>query len=341
MAQRGLHRPAAGAPAGRARRPPPLARFLARRVALALITLALVAALVFATSQILPGNLGRTILGPYATNEQVAALNTELGVDRPLPVRFADWLSDFVRGDWGDSSLLQQPVRPVVLDRLGNSLVLAAYALAVVVPLSIGLGVLAALHRGRLVDRVISVTGLSLIALPEFVAGVLVLIVFAVELRWFPVSSEVPQANATDVVRQLTLPAVPMAVVLFGYLARMARAGTIEVLESRYVRTAVLKGLPPRTVVRRHVLRNALVPTVSVVSVQVAYAVGGLVVTETLFNYPGIGKLLLDSAVGHDLPVLEACVLVTALLTMTANLLADLLAAALDPRVELMGDARG
>jgi peptide/nickel transport system permease protein len=312
-----------------------MSKFLLTRLGLALVTLVLVSIIVFAVAEILPGDVGRTILGPYASNEQVARLNHELGNDRALPVRYADWISGFVTGDWGDSALLNTPVRPLVLDRLGNSLILGLFALILIVPFSIAFGVLAALHHGKALDRIISVSGLSLIALPEFVAGVILLVVFAVKLGWFPVSSHVPSSNPVDLFRQLLLPSIPLMLVLFGYISRMARAGTIDALLSNYTRTAVLKGLPRRTVIWRHVLRNALLPTISVVSVQVGYLVGGLVVIETLFSYPGIGKLVLDSAVGHDLPVLEATVLMIAVLYMVSNFVADVLYGVLNPRVRL------
>jgi len=310
-------------------------RFLIKRVALALVALVLVSMLVFATAEVLPGNVGRTILGRFATSEQVQRLNEELGVYRPIPVRYGEWVAGFVTGDWGESQLLGRPVREMVLDRLGNSLILGAFAILLIVPISIGLGVLAALHYGKILDRAISVSGLSLIALPEFVTGVMLIVLFSVKLGWFPVSSQVPTANPFDIVRQLLLPSIPLMFVLFGYVARMARAGTVEALQSNYTRTAVLKGLPRRTVIWRHVLRNSLLPTISVVSVQFGYLVGGLVVVETLFNYPGIGKLVLDAAVGHDLLVLEAAVLVTAILFMVSNLVADLLYGVLNPRVRL------
>ncbi|MGH2847984.1 MAG: ABC transporter permease [Thermoleophilaceae bacterium] len=312
-----------------------MGKFLLARLGLVLTTLLLVSIIVFAVAEVLPGDVGRTILGPYASNEQVARLNHELGVDRPLPVRYADWVGGFVTGDWGDSALLNTPVRPLVLDRLGNSLILGLFALILIVPISIALGVLAALHHGGALDRIISVGGLSLIALPEFVAGVILIVLFAVQLDWFPVSSHVPSANPVDVFRQLLLPSIPLMLVLFGYISRMARAGTIDALLSNYTRTAVLKGLPRRTVVWRHVLRNALLPTITVVSVQVGYLVGGLVVIETLFSYPGIGKLVLDSAEGHDLQVLEATVLMVAVLYMVSNFVADVLCGVLNPRVRL------
>jgi peptide/nickel transport system permease protein len=254
-------------------------------------------------------------------------------VDKPLIVRYVNWITAFVRGDWGQSYLLNTPVRPFVLGRLLNSVVLAAFALLLTVPISIGLGVVAALNYGRVGDRIITIAGLSLIALPEFVIGVVLLVVFAVQLKWLPVSSSVPSWNPEDIVRQLLLPAIPLVLVLFGYISRMARAGTIVSLNSNYTRTAILKGLPRRTVIGRHVLRNSLLPTISVVAVQVGYLVGGLVVIETLFNYPGIGKLVLDSAQGHDIPMLDATVLMVAIIYMLANLTADVLYAVLNPRV--------
>jgi peptide/nickel transport system permease protein len=207
--------------------------------------------------------------------------------------------------------------------------------MVLIVPFSIFMGVMAALNYGKTLDRAISITGLSFIALPEFVVGVILIVVFAVQLGWFPTSSQVPGTNPVDWFRQLLLPAIPMMFVLFGYIARMARAGTVEALQSNYARTAVLKGLPRRYVVWRHVVRNAMLPTITVVSVQVGYLVGGLVVVETLFAYPGIGQLTLESANGHDLQTLEACVLMIAIIYCVANLIADLAYGLLNPRVRL------
>jgi peptide/nickel transport system permease protein len=311
-----------------------LRRFFLKRLGLAVVTLVLVSIVLFAVAQILPGDVGRAILGPYATEEQVAALNHTLGVDRPLPVRYGDWIGGFVTGDWGDSVLLKTPIRPLVFDRFWNSLQLALVAIVVIVPLSIGLGVLAALREGGLLDRATSIAGLSLLAIPEFVSGTILLVLFAVALRWFPVSAQFsPGAGPIDRLHHLFLPSLPLMFVLFGYIARMARAGTLDALKSQYVRTAILKGLPRRRIVVRHVLRNSLLPTITVVGVQIGWLVGGLVVIETLFNYPGIGSLMLDAAKGHDVPVLEATVLVVALIYMLLNLTADLLYGVLNPRI--------
>jgi peptide/nickel transport system permease protein len=319
-------------PRPEARRPSALPRFLVRRLGLALLTLLLVSMIVFATAQLLPGDLGRTILGPYASEEQVAALNEQLGEDDPAAVRYASWLARFVRGDWGTSAALQQPVRPLVLDRLGNSLLLALYALALAVPLAVTLGMLAARRRGRPLDAAVSGSAVALLAMPEFVVGTILSIVFAVELGWFPVSSSVPD-GAVSLLYELTLPAVVLALVLFGSLARVARASSLAVFDADYTRTATLKGLPGRTVVARHVLPNVLPPTIAAIGAHVGYLVGGIVVVETLFAYPGLGKLTLDSALAHDFAPLEACVLATAIVVMVANLTADVAASALDPRL--------
>jgi peptide/nickel transport system permease protein len=310
-------------------------RFLVKRLGLAFVTLFCVSIILFLVAQVMPGDVGRAILGPYATEVQVRALDHQLGVDRPLLERYWTWLTGFVRGEWGTSYLLHRPAAAIAFDRLFNSLILGGFALLLIVPTSIGFGVIAALNYGKWPDRLISVAGLSLIALPEFVTGIIVLVIFAVALGWLPASSHVPAFNPLDWFRQLLLPSIPLMFVLFGYISRMARAGTIESLRSNYVRTAILKGLPRRTVIWRHVLRNSLLPTITVISVQTGYLVGGLVVTETLFSYPGIGKLVLDSAIQHDLPVLQATVLLVAVLYMVLTLLADALYTLLNPRVRL------
>lgn len=314
------------------RRPSGLARFLLRRLGLAVVTLFLVSVLVFVAVQLLPGDLGRTMLGPYASDEQVAALNDRLGADDPAPVRYADWLSRFARGDWGTSATLRQPVRPLVLERLGNSLLLALYALALAVPAAVALGMLAARHRRRPVDVAVSGAAVSLLAMPEFVIGTILSIVLAVELGWFPVSAGVPD-GVVSFFHELTLPAVVLALALFGSLARVARAAALTALDADYTRTATLKGLASRRVLGRHVLPNVLPATIAATGASVGYLVGGIVVVETLFSYPGLGKLLLDSATAHDLAPLEACVLATAVVVMVANVAADVVASALDPRL--------
>jgi peptide/nickel transport system permease protein len=207
-----------------------------------------------------------------------------------------------------------------------------------VVPLGITGGVIAALYAGRPLDRIISVTGLSLATVPEFVSGIVVIVVFAVGLKWLPVTASAGVgASAGSQLDHLILPAIPLVFVLFGYIARMARAGTIEALNADYTRTAILKGLPRATVIRRHVLRNSLLPTITVIATQTGYLIGGLVVVEDLFNYQGIGHLIFKAAQGKDFPMLEAGILVIGLVYVVATLAADLLLIALNPRLRVGG----
>jgi len=311
-----------------------MARFLLRRLGLAVPALWLVSALIFSLAEIVPGDVARTILGPYATPAQIAALRHQLGADRPLVVRYAAWLGGFITGNWGDSLVLRRPVRPFVFTRLANSLQLALVTLVLVIPVSLALGILAGLHEDRPLDRVISLVGLSLTAIPEFVSGVILLVVLGVGLGWFPIIAQPPPGvGPVGRVRYLVLPAIPLMFVLFGYIARMARAGMVDVMGSGYIRTAVLKGLPPLHVIFHHALRNALLPAIAVIGSQIGWLVGGLVVVETLFTYPGLGKLIYDSAIGHDVPVLEATALLVATIFMLSNLAADAVVALLQPRV--------
>ena len=233
-----------------------VARFVLVRLLLLLVTLWIVSVLVFAGGQLLPGDVGRTILGPFADARAVDALNHQLGADRPALVQYWDWISHAVQGDFGTSLTFRRPVAPFVATALGNSLKLAAVVIAVVVPLSIAGGVVAALQAGRLLDRLITLGGMSASVVPEFVSSLLLLLVFGIWLRWLPISATAPPGSGIGTqVTHLILPALPLVLVLFGYIARMARAGTVEALAADYTRTAVLKGLPRHTVVWRHVLR--------------------------------------------------------------------------------------
>jgi peptide/nickel transport system permease protein len=311
-----------------------LGNFLARRVALVLLTLWLVSVGVFVVSELLPGDVAIFILGQQATPENLAVLRTQLGLNEPAPVRYLTWLSGFVRGDWGRSLALQVPIAALVLSRTANSLVLAGLALIVTVPVSVGLGLVAALRHGRPVDRAISLIGLSGLALPEFVSGVLLIVLFSLTLHIAPAAAQIPTgASPLSVLPALVLPALTLAVTLFAYISRMTRASAIDVLASDYVRTAVLKGLPTSKVITRHVLRNALLPTVTVIGAQIGWLVGGLVVVEHLFGYPGLGDLLLFAALNKDIPLLEACVMIVASVYMLSNLAAEVLFGVLNPRI--------
>ncbi len=310
------------------------ARQAGRRLGLAVLTLVLLSMVVFAGAQVLPGDVGRAILGPLADPDAVAAINHEVGADRPAVETYLTWIGHFVTGDMGRSYTFRTPVAPFVGGALLNSLKLAAVALVIVVPLSIGAGVYAAMRAGRWQDRAISVASLSLTVVPEFVSSIALILVLGIWLRWLPISAATrPGTAALEQLRHLVLPALPLVVVLFGYIARMARAGTLEALDSDYARTAVLKGLPTRTVIVRHVLRNALLPTITVVAAQVGYLIGGLVVVESLFRYQGIGSLILNAARGKDFPMLEAGILTVGAIFVAATLAADTLYTVLNPRL--------
>lgn len=311
-----------------------LGRFIGRRLATSVLTLALLSAVVFVGTQLLPGDTARAILGPLADPRAVESLNRQLGTDRPALTLYAEWVGGLLRGDMGQSYIYRSPVAPFVLSAFANSLKLALTVFAIVVPLAVAAGVLAALHAGRPLDRAISLSSLSLTVIPEFVSSILLILVFAVWLRWLPLSATAPPGSGPLVqVQHLLLPALPLVIVLFGYLARMARAGTVEALAADYTRTALLKGLPWRTVLLRHVLRNALMPTITVIAAQVGYAIGGLVVVETLFRYQGIGSLILNAAKAKDFPMLQGGILAVGAFFILTTLAADVIYALLNPRL--------
>ncbi len=311
-------------------------RYIARRVGLALITVLLISILIFVGTQLMPGDVARRVLGPFATQRAVEALNARLGTDRPVLVQYWDWITSAVTGDLGFSISFSRPVAELLRRALTNSAKLAVVAFVIVTPLSIAGGVVAALRRDKLTDRIITVGGLSATVIPEFVSGIVLILVFAIWLDWFPgTAAPPPGAGFFTQLRHLLLPSIPLVLVLFGYIARITRAGVIEALEADYTRTAILKGLPWFTVVRRDVLRNALLPTIAVVASQVGYLIGGLVVVEVLFNYQGIGRLLYDAAQKADFPLLAGGVLVVAVAFQVSMLVADLAYGWLNPRIRL------
>ena len=289
----------------------------------------------FLAAQVLPGDVGRRVLGPFADQASVDALNKQLGTDRPLITQYWDWISSFVTGDLGES-IRNRPVSDVLFDPMVSSGKLALLAFVIVVPLAIAGGVVAAMNEGSFRDRLISVGGLSATAIPEFVWAVFFILIFALGLGLFPTTAQFPDGSSVFTqLKYLLLPSLCLVCVLFGYIARMARAGTIEALDADYTRTAILKGLPQRTVIRRHVLRNSLLPTIAVVATQAGYLIGGLVIIEVIFNYNGIGQTLARAATQKDIPVLQSGVLLVGIVYLVATLIADILYSVLNPRVRL------
>ncbi len=310
-----------------------MTRLIVRRLLFIIPTLLVVSLLIVVMEEIVPGDVGREILGPYAP-AQVAALDHTLGADKPIVQRYIDWLGGFLTLHWGESPISQQPVFSLTMQRLWNSAQLAALALVIIIPTSIVLGVIAALRRDGIADRIITIASLSLTVVPEFVSGAVLILLFAITLRLFPYPPTIPPgAGPLTRIHYMLLPVIPLMFVELGYIARMARADMIDALAMPYVRTATLKGLSRRRVILVHALRNALAPTVTVIGTQVGWLLGGLVVVEKLFIYPGIGYLMYQSATLKDVKVLEATVLVIAAIYMFSNLAADVIVALLNPRV--------
>ncbi|SHM62291.1 ABC transporter permease [Cryptosporangium aurantiacum] len=313
-----------------------MGHLLLRRLAAIPVTLLVISALVFLATEVLPGDVARQVLGREASDATVAQLRDELGLDRPLLIRYLDWLGSFLTGDWGTSYTLKVPVRDLVFERLGSSLMLAVFAFVLLVPVALLIGVLAGLHHDRPLDRFLSVTSLTLGATPEFVTGVVLLVVFSVSLRWFPVSAQAdPGASFVVQLEHLVLPAVSLVLLCLGYVARHVRASTVTSVRSPYVRAAELRGASRRSVVTRHVLRNSTVPATSALGVQAQFLLGGLVSVELLFNYPGLGALLLTAALDKDLPTLQAAAMVLGLLYLLITLTVDVVYRLLDPRLRL------
>lgn len=309
-----------------------MVRFILKRLGLALITLWILSVIVFVLGQVLPSDPGRSILGPLAAPSAVHALDHQLGVDKPVLTQYWNWITHFP----GKSYQYQAPIGPILTSALGRSLKLAIFAFVILVPVGIIGGVVSALNVGKPIDKTISIVGQSMLTVPEFVSGIILIVVFAIALGWLPVTATAPAGSGFFTsLKYLILPVIPLVMVLFGYIARMARAGTVEALESDYARTATLKGLPRGVMIRRHVLRNSLMPTITVIATQTGYLIGGLVVVETLFRYNGIGLLTYNAANQKDIPMLEACVLTIGTVYMVVTLVADISFSLLNPRIRL------
>jgi peptide/nickel transport system permease protein len=311
------------------------AAYLARRFASVLVVLVIVSITVFAITLILPGNAAVMILGEYATPEQLRVLELELGLDRPWHVQYLSWMGNLLGGDWGTSMRLSLPVAGLITEALWRSAALAAAALVIVTVIAIPLGIIAALKRGTWADLSISLFAYLGTAVPEFVTATLLLVFFAAPDRgWFPAGGFVPAAESIWLfLYHMCLPAATLSLILTAHIARQVRSEMSDVLGSDYVRAARLKGLPERTVVMRHGLRNAMAPAVAVISLDVGYLLGGIIVVEEVFAWPGLGRLIIYALQNRDLPVIQAATLVLATIYALSNLVSDLVIAALDPRV--------
>ncbi|MFA4965805.1 MAG: ABC transporter permease [Thermoleophilia bacterium] len=309
-------------------------RFILRRLGFMVLGVILASIIIFWATTVLPGDVATMVLGRYATDQARTQLRHELGLDKPIAVQYTHWLGNYAKGDWGNSPSTDTAVRPLVFERLRNSFRLAVIAFAMYVPLGILLGLVAALRKNTWADNVISVGSLAFIGLPEFVSGVVLITIFAIELHWLPAQSAIdPRSSYAAALPYLILPAITVALTSLAYVVRMTRSSTVDVLQMDYVRTANLKGLAPRRVLFTHVLRNSLLPTITVVAIGIGWLIGGLIVTESVYGYPGIGRLLLFAITHRDLQLIQATALLLVIIYVVANLVADILYAVLNPRI--------
>jgi peptide/nickel transport system permease protein len=312
-----------------------MAAYIVQRLGFVVIVVWVMSLLIFAITHLLPGNVAYAILGQYATDTQIAELEGFLGLNDPLPTQYWRWFSGVLRGDFGPSLMMQRPAAPMIFEALGRSAVLGGAALGLVALLGIWLGVHSATRPGTLGDRALTLAQYFFIAVPEFFWAILAIICFSAWLKWLPATGYAPiaQAGIAGWLGHLVLPVATLTAGLIAHVSRLTRSSMLEALRSTYVLAARAKGLPERLVRRRHALRNALLPTITVLAVDVGILIGGIVVVETVFAYPGLGRLLIFAIEHRDLPLLQAGMLVVTTVYALANLTADLLYAWVNPRI--------
>ena len=315
-------------------------KLIVRRLFYSLITLLIIAVVVFVAVEFLPGDTATAYLGREATPQRLANLRAELGLDRPATERFARWLGDALRGDFGMSLARDKPVVDLIGVRLRNSLLLGLSAALIGIPLALGLGIIAGLTRDRAPDLLISTAALIAMTLPEFVTATFLILVFSISLQLFPAVTVVP-ANAPilELLPNLVLPIVTLTLIMVAHILRMVRTSVIDVMTSDYVQMATLSGISYRRVVLRHALPNALLPAISITALTIAWLLGGLVIIEVVFNYPGLGTLLLDAIHTRDFPLVQGIALATAGVYVVVNLGADVLTLLLNPRLRTLRTA--
>jgi len=311
--------------------------YIIRRLALMALSLLITSILIFSLTQLLPGDVAKLVLGRDASPTAVQNFNEQFGLDKPVIEQYGRWITGFITADWGISYTAgSPPVRPLVLTRMANSLLLALATLLIAIPFSIIMGVVSALKEGSWVDHSISIVSLSIVGLPEFVTGIVLINFLALKLDFFNATSMVtPGQSILEWVQVLVLPALTASLVIGGYITRMTRASMLMELKKPYVRTALLKGMVWTRVVYTHVLRNALLPTITITAISFGWLMGGLVVIENVFNYPGMGSLLVTAVNFKNIPVLQSISMIIVFFFSLANLIADLLYAYLDPRIRL------
>ncbi|MGB3179371.1 MAG: ABC transporter permease [Albidovulum sp.] len=306
---------------------------IAKRLGLGLLTLFAISLIIFSATEMLPGDLAKAVLGQAATEETLAAFRRELGLDLPAHTRYINWLAGAVQGDFGTSLANKRPIAEMISARLGNTLFLALYAAAIAVPLSLILGILAALFRNSIFDRSANAVALTAISFPEFFVAYILIFVLA-QSGLFPSLARLDaDASFGDKLYRTFLPALTMTLVVTAHMMRMTRAAIINLLASPYIEMARLKGIKPMRVIISHALPNALAPIITVIALNLAYLITGVVVVEVVFVYPGLGQLMVDSVSKRDIPVVQAVALIFAAAYILLNLTADVLSTLSNPRL--------
>lgn len=309
-------------------------RLIASRLGLALLTLLIVSAIVFAMTGLLPGDAAQEALGQAATPEAVAALRHQFGLDQPALQRYLEWLFHIVRGNFGMSLSNSLPVSELIQTRLPNSLMLAGLTTIVAVPIALAIGIASAMYRGSLLDRALNLLTLSTVAVPEFLVATVAVLIFAVNLHWLPALSYLSSVSSFgDLVRIYAMPVITLCCVLIAQMARMTRAAVLDQLNSGYVEMACLKGASQVRIVLRHVLPNAIGPIANAVALSLSYLFGGVVIVESIFNYPGLASLMVDAVTNRDMPLVQGCVMVFCAAYLALVLLADLCQIISNPRL--------
>lgn len=309
-------------------------RLIVSRLGLALLTLLIVSAIVFAMTGLLPGDAAQQALGQAATPEAVAALRHQFGLDQPALQRYLQWLFHIVRGDFGMSLSNSLPVSELIETRLPNSLMLAGLTTVVAVPIALAIGIASAMYRGSLLDRALNLLTLSTVAVPEFLVATIAVLIFAVDLHWLPALSYLSSVSSFgDLVRIYAMPVMTLCCVLIAQMARMTRAAVLDQLNSSYVEMASLKGASQVRIVLRHVLPNAIGPIANAVALSLSYLFGGVVIVESIFNYPGLASLMVDAVTNRDMPLVQGCVMVFCAAYLALVLMADLCQIISNPRL--------
>ena len=311
-----------------------VARLIAKRIGLALLTLLLVSAVIFAISELLPGDAAQEALGQGATPDQVAALRHEMGLDRPAPVRYVRWLTSLVAGDPGTSMVANKPVADIISERLPNTLVLAALSALFAVPFAFAIGIAAAIRRGGRLDRALNVMTLSMVALPEFLIATIAVLILSVKLLWLPAITLVPQdPTLPQFLRAYAMPVLVLGIGVIAQLSRMIRSAIIAELDRPYVEMALLKGVQPTRLIVRHVLPNAVGPIVNAMALSLSNLFGGAIIVETIFSYPGLASLMVNAVTSRDMPLLLACAMIFCATYLLLVLIADTIAILANPRL--------